>query len=408
MNLGILVVFKYTNFLVYIMDGVFGRAGITIKIPAFDIVLPVGISFYTFQALGYSIDVYRGKIEPEKSLINYALFVSFFPQLVAGPIERSGNLIKQLSRPHKFDYDNFRDGLLMMLWGYFLKIVIADRAAIFVDTIYGYSTAYTGYYLIVATILFAVQIYCDFAGYSTIAIGSAKMIGINLMENFDAPYFSTSVSEFWRKWHISLTSWFRDYLYIPLGGNRKGTLRKYFNIVFVFLMSGLWHGAAFSFIIWGGLNGIYQVIGDIIKPIRNRVVDALAIKEDSAIFNFFKGLVTFLLVDFAWVFFRASSAREALYIVKSIVTANNPNVLVDKSLCYCGLDESNLLFLIFAIFILAIVDWCKHKDIRLREVILSQCWIIRSLVVAFAIVFILVFGIWGPGYNDANFIYFQF
>lgn len=244
-NLGILFYFKYINFMLVIFTRIFAKLHIQLNTPVFDIILPVGISFYTFQALSYTMDVYRGEIKAEKNFFRYALFVSFFPQLVAGPIERSKNLLKQLSVPQKFSFENMREGLLLMLWGYYLKLVLADRIAIFVDTVYGDYKTYPGMYLIVATMLFAVQIYCDFAGYSTIAMGTAKVLGVELMENFNAPYLSTSVAEFWRKWHISLTSWFKDYLYIPLGGSRKGKLRKYLNKMIVFLVSGLWHGQDF-------------------------------------------------------------------------------------------------------------------------------------------------------------------
>lgn len=251
-NLALLFYFKYINFAFDILRSVFEGMHIQLNVPKFDIVLPVGISFYIFQALGYTIDVYRDEIYAEKNFLKYALFVSFFPQLVAGPIERSKNLLCQLATPKKFKFEEAREGLLLMLWGFFLKIVLADRIAIFVDTVYGDYTTYAGYYLILATVLFAFQIYCDFAGYSTIAIGVAKILGITLMENFKSPYLSTSVAEFWRNWHISLTSWFKDYLYIPLGGSRKGKFRKYLNKMIVFLLSGLWHGASMSFVVWGG------------------------------------------------------------------------------------------------------------------------------------------------------------
>ena len=242
-NLGILFYFKYINFTLNIITQVLGKVHIQLNAPVFDIILPVGISFYTFQALSYTMDVYRGEIYAEKNFFRYALFVSFFPQLVAGPIERSKNLLKQLAVPKKFDFVKARDGFLLMIWGYFLKVVLADRIAIFVDTVYGDYQTFNGWYIAVATILFAVQIYCDFAGYSTIAMGAAEILGIDLMENFDAPYLSASVADFWRRWHISLTSWFKDYLYIPLGGSRKGKVRKYINKLIVFLVSGLWHGA---------------------------------------------------------------------------------------------------------------------------------------------------------------------
>ncbi|MDE6992966.1 MAG: MBOAT family protein, partial [Lachnospiraceae bacterium] len=221
LNLLVLFLFKYLNFGVEILNSLCGRFSISLHVPAFDLLLPVGISFYTFQALGYVIDVYRGEIHAEKDFFQYALFLSFFPQLVAGPIERSGNLLKQLSAlPDKISFAKWKEGTLLILWGYWLKVVLSDRIAIFVDTVYGDIDTYSGCFLVVATMLFAVQIYCDFAGYSIIAIGTARILGIQLMENFNAPYFAMSVSEFWRRWHISLSGWFRDYLYIPLGGNR--------------------------------------------------------------------------------------------------------------------------------------------------------------------------------------------
>ena len=254
LNLGILFYFKYINFAIDTLQKLFGLVHIELNVPAFDIILPVGISFYTFQALSYTMDVYRGEIYAEKDFFQYALYVSFFPQLVAGPIERSKNLLKQLAIPQPFDFDKARDGFLLMLWGYFLKIVLADRIAIVVDTVYTDYEKYPGWYLIVATVLFAFQIYCDFAGYSTIAIGAAEILGIKLMENFNAPYTAESVADFWKRWHISLTSWFRDYLYIPLGGNRKGKIRTYLNRMIVFLLSGLWHGASLHFVMWGGLQ----------------------------------------------------------------------------------------------------------------------------------------------------------
>ena len=222
--------------------------------PAFDVVLPVGISFYTFQALSYTVDVYRKDIYAEKNILKYALFVSFFPQLVAGPIERSKNLLIQFNKEHHFDYNRVKNGLLLMLWGFFMKLVIADRVAMVVDQVYNNYTQYAGFEIAIATVFFAIQIYCDFGSYSNIAIGAAQVMGFTLMENFRQPYFSKSVAEFWRRWHISLSSWFRDYLYIPLGGNRKGKVLKYINLMIVFLTSGLWHGASWHFVVWGGLE----------------------------------------------------------------------------------------------------------------------------------------------------------
>ncbi len=407
-NLGILFYFKYTNFAIDIVKKVFARAHIELNAPAFDIILPVGISFYTFQALSYTMDVYRDEIYAEKNFFRYALFVSFFPQLVAGPIERSKNLLKQLSVPKKFSFENMREGLLLMLWGFFLKIVLADRIAIFVDTVYGDYTIYSGMYLIVATMLFAIQIYCDFAGYSTTAMGAAKILGIQLMENFDAPYLSTSVADFWRRWHISLTSWFKDYLYIPLGGSRKGKWRKYLNKMVVFLVSGLWHGAQFSFVAWGGLNGLYQVIGEILQPVRDKLVSLMHLNRESLGHKLIHIAGTFVLVDFSWIFFRATGFMGAFDIIKSMFMIKNPWILFDGSLYACGLDDKNFRLMLIAILILAFADFCKAKGIKIREVIIKQDYWFRWGFIAFSIAVILTFGIWGPGYNEANFIYFQF
>lgn len=407
-NLGILFYFKYINFALESVQNIFHWCHIEINVPAFDIILPVGISFYTFQALSYTMDVYRDEIYAEKNFFRYALFVSFFPQLVAGPIERSKNLLKQLAVPKKFCFEDAREGLLLMLWGFFLKIVLADRIATFVDTVYGNFSTYSGAYLVVATMLFAIQIYCDFAGYSTIAMGTAKVLGITLMENFDAPYLSTSVAEFWRRWHISLTSWFKDYLYIPLGGSRKGEIRKYINKIIVFLISGLWHGASFSFIVWGGLNGLYQVIGEILRPIRDKLVSVLRLNRDSLGHKLIHVVGTFILVDFSWIFFRSGTFKEAIEIIKSMITIKNPWILFDGSLYNCGLDEKNFRLMFLGIAILLWVDFCKKKGIKIREVIVKQDYWFRWLFIAFVISAILTFGIWGPNYNEANFIYFQF
>jgi D-alanyl-lipoteichoic acid acyltransferase DltB (MBOAT superfamily) len=407
-NLGILFYFKYINFMLDTVTRIFAKLHIQLNTPVFDIILPVGISFYTFQALSYTMDIYRGEINAEKDFFRYALFVSFFPQLVAGPIERSKNLLKQLSIPQKFSFENMREGLLLMLWGYYLKIVLADRIAIFVDTVYGDYKTYPGMYLIVATMLFAVQIYCDFAGYSTIAMGAAKVLGVELMENFNAPYLSTSVAEFWRKWHISLTSWFKDYLYIPLGGSRKGKLRKYLNKMIVFLVSGLWHGAQFSYIAWGGINGLYQVIGEILQPLRDKAVTILQLNRKSLGHKLLCATCTFIMVDFSWIFFRANGFKKALVIINSMFTVKNPWVLVDGSLYKCGLDDKNFRLMLIAILTLLFADFCKHRGIKIREVIIRQDYWFRWIFIAVSVAVILTFGIWGPNYNEANFIYFQF
>jgi len=407
-NLGILFFFKYFNFMLGSISWLFAQFHVQLQVPAFDVILPVGISFYTFQALSYTMDIYRNEIYAEKNFFRYALFVSFFPQLVAGPIERSKNLLKQLAVPQKFSFDNLREGLLLMLWGFFLKIVAADRIAVLVDTIYGDYVHYQGMYLIVATLLFLVQIYCDFSGYSTIAMGAAKVLGIQLMENFAAPFLASSVAGFWRRWHISLTSWFKDYLYIPLGGSRKGKFRKYVNKMIVFLVSGLWHGADFSFVAWGGINGFYQVIGEMLQPARNAVVKGLHLRRESLGHKLVHVIGTFLLVDFSFIFFRADSFLDACKIILSIFTIRNPWIILDGSLTECGLNGKNLGLIVVAIAVILFADFCKIKGITIRKVILKQDYWFRWLFIALAIVVIVTFGIWGPNYNEANFIYFQF
>ena len=408
LNIGLLLYFKYINFAFSIMGKVFSYVHINLKMPQFDIILPVGLSFFIFQALSYTMDVYRNEMHAERNFFRYALFVSFFPQLVAGPIERSKNLLEQLKEPKAFDFDRAREGLLLMLWGLFLKIVIADRIAMFVDTIYGDIATYSGYYLVVATIFFAFQIYCDFSGYSVIAMGTAKILGINLMENFDAPYFSASVAVFWRKWHISLTSWFMDYLYIPLGGNRKGKIRKYINIMLVFLTSGLWHGAAMSFVVWGGINGLYQIAGEVLMPIRDKAVSIFHLDRDSLGHKLIHVLGTFILIDFSWIFFRAGSMADAINIIKSILTVKNPWILFDGSLYNCGLDIKNYRVMLNGIAVLLFADFCKYQKISIREVIAKQDMWCRWIVIIVAVLTLVIFGIWGTSYEASNFIYFQF
>ena len=407
-NLAILFFFKYFNFTIESMNTVLRYIELPTINTSLDVLLPVGISFYTFQALGYTVDVYRGEIRAERNFFRYALFVSFFPQLVAGPIERSKNLLNQLRNPKSFSYERMCDGLMMMIWGYFLKLVIADRIAIFVDNMYGNVGVYDGRYLLLASVLFAVQIYCDFAGYSTIAIGAAEVMGFQLMDNFNSPYLSQSVAEFWRRWHISLSSWFKDYLYIPLGGNRKGKVRKYINIMIVFLVSGLWHGANWSYVVWGGLNGIYQVVGAIFTPVRNRIKEKLYLKKSPLPLMIIYMIVTFILVDFTWIFFRADNVQHAFAVIDSIFNMNNQVLLENGTLYDLGLSRPNFIVLGVSLVILLAADICKYRGIKVRSVILNLNIVIRWAVIIAGILGILVFGIWGSGYSATNFIYFQF
>ena len=394
--LGILFYFKYLNFTTNFLNKVLAKFNTGKSIPIHDIVLPVGISFFSFQAIGYLIDVYRGDIKAEHNFFKYALFVSFFPQLVAGPIERSKNLLAQLDKTYSFDFDRVKNGLFTMLWGYVLKMVIADRAAIFVDTVYSNVQRATGSQLAVATLLFAIQIYCDFAGYSLIAMGAAKVIGIDLVKNFDSPYFSCSVQEFWRRWHISLSTWFRDYLYIPLGGGYKGKIKKRLNVLIVMLVSGIWHGAGFSFVVWGLLHGIYQVFDDMVKPIRKYIP------------KFFQLLLVLAAVWFAWIFFRASSLRESLLIIKKIFTDFNISSAFGNTNSLYGLDRPNILILLLSMVLLFSVDFFNYKKRNIKTYILSHEWYLQVGAFVLGVLFVAVFGIYGRTYDAAGFIYFQF
>ena len=410
LNLGLLAYFKYTGLALDSIRALFSALKVSITVPACDILLPVGISFYTFQALGYAIDVYRGKVKAEKNFFRYALFVSFFPQLVAGPIERSENLLAQINRPVIFRYENLKKGFLMMLYGYFLKLVMADNLARFVDEIYDNPSQYPGMYIVVATVFFAFQIYGDFGGYSMIARGAAKILGFDLMDNFEAPYMSLSVGEFWRRWHASLGKWFRDYLYIPLGGSRKGSVRKYVNVMIVFLLSGLWHGAAWHFVIWGGLNGLFQVAEGVLSPWIAALYDRVGVRRDTDSYGILKCICTFAAVDFAWLFFRADSFSAALAMIKSAAMGlfDNYWILFTGDLTKAGADEKQLAVMILAIIAVLFLDLRKRKGYDSLGWVLSQQFWFRAFVYVTILCAVLLFGAWGGGYSAAGFIYFQF
>lgn len=407
LNLSILFFFKYWNFAATNINRVITLLGSNTSVFKFDFILPVGISFYTFQALSYTLDVYRKDIYAERNFLKYALFVSFFPQLVAGPIERSRNLLQQISVRHDFNFEESKIGFFYIFWGLFQKIVLADRIAILVDQVYNDISAYDGIPLIIATLLFAIQIYCDFAGYSSIAIGSAKILGFRLMENFNAPYFSDSVGVFWRRWHISLSSWFRDYLYFPLGGSRCSNHRKAFNKMVTFLVSGLWHGASWTYVIWGGLNGLYQVISDYTQPLRMRLKKVFRVKDTCWSYKMFQIVITFLLVDFTWIFFRARSFREACSVIYRIFTRTYPWQLVDGTLFKLGLDWKDMVVMILGIFALFVVDFWRNK-VSIIGWLNEQNFIFRCGIY-YAMIFIpIIFGVYGIDASASQFIYFQF
>ncbi|WP_282117768.1 MBOAT family O-acyltransferase [Maribacter aquivivus] len=390
-NLGILFLFKYYDFF---NDSIFEFLeswGLRMKLPNFDLLLPVGISFYTFQAIGYTIDVYRGDIKSEKHFGIYALFVAFFPQLVAGPIERAVNLLPQFKETKVLNYNQAVEGVRLIIWGYFMKIVVADRLAIYVNSVYGIPEYHSSITLLIATIFFAFQIYCDFAGYSNIAIGCAKIMGFDLMTNFKRPYFAQSCAEFWSRWHISLSTWFKDYVYIPLGGNREGTVKNYRNLLVTFLISGLWHGANWTFVIWGGLNGVYQVLFKILGISPNKK----SAETNIGIVYFGNIMLTFILISFTWIFFRANNFIDAITVIKRIAVATGDLFIGDKS---------SFVYSIFAIFVLVLKDGYDEFFPNGNMFFTSKFRVVRFISYSFVIVLILLLGVFDGG----QFIYFQF
>ena len=395
-NLGILALFKYANFIGDNISSLFKVFGISFSPLAVSLILPVGISFYTFQNISYLVDVYRRTLPPERHFGIYSVYHAFFPQLVAGPIERGKELLPQFYEKKKLEYANVIAGLKWMAWGYFKKLVIADRAAIVVNQVYGNPHDFTGASLAFATVLFAIQIYCDFSGYCDIAIGVARIMGFRLNQNFNNPYVAESVSEFWRRWHITLSKWFRDYVYIPLGGNRKGALRTHVNVMIVFGASGLWHGASWTFVIWGLLHGSFIVLTEMTRKVRLAWGEFLGF-TNAAFSRMMSMAVTFLAVCIAWVFFRAASVGEAWYVLSNI-----PRGLLDARVEFSGFAQIDLLIICAALVILLFHEFEERRSpliVALRSQPLAQ-----GIVYCLVLLFILLFGVFG----SAKFIYFQF
>ena len=384
---GLLAYFKYVPYVLSLL----GKGEVSILLPA-------GISFYTFQSLTYLMDCYRKECRPQKDFVKYALFVSFFPTILSGPIARAKNLLPQFDEEHSFDTLRAKEGLALMLWGYFLKMVIADRLAILTDLVYG-DVNMRGLSVLIAVFAYSFQIYCDFAGYSYIAIGCAKIMGFSLPVNFARPYLATGMQDFWRRWHISLSSWFRDYLYIPLGGNRKGKVRKYINIMIVFVVSGIWHGANLTYLFWGFLHGIYQVIGGVITGI----VPAAGSKR-SGVLRIVKIAGTFLLMSFTWVFFRAPSVTEAFGILSRL---GGPylRALSDGTLFTLGLGVKNLVFVLAALVILVAADLgCERKNCDVDGLLNGVKWPVRWAVYYTLIIMILL----SCNLSTQEFLYMKF
>ena len=405
-NVGVLAFFKYFNFF---NDSVVSLAhfiGWNYPIGSLKILLPIGLSFHTFQAMSYTIEVYRGHQKAERNLGIYALYVMFYPQLVAGPIERPQNMIHQFYEKHYFEYQRVVDGLKVMAWGLFKKVVIADRLSILVDQVYNNPTEFSGFPLILATVLFAFQIYCDFSGYSDMAIGAAQVMGFKLMDNFNRPYFSKSIAEFWKRWHISLSAWFKDYLYIPLGGNRVGEWRWQFNIFIVFLISGLWHGANWTYVVWGALNGVYLILSVWTEGFRKKIVQYSRIIKLPFLHKIIRIGTTFSLICFAWIFFRARNVGEAWYIITHLFSGLGSLLSlqgIENNLRGLGFDRYDYVIAFLAIAFMEVVHLIqRHGGIR-HMLSTRPAWM--RWVAYYAIILgIILFGV----FNKSQFIYFQF
>ena len=402
MNLGLLFFFKYLNFFGETLTAFCRAVSIPFSAPTLNIILPVGISFYTFQTLSYTLDIYKGRLEPERDFVTFALFVSFFPQLVAGPIEKASNLLPQLKTEHRFDYKTVTWGAKRMVWGFFKKMVVADQLAVLiVDPVYQDPDLYQGGALVLATFAFAVQIYCDFGGYSDIARGCAQMMGVRLMANFRNPYFAGSVTEFWRRWHISLTGWFREYVYIPLGGNRKGAAKKCLFVLITFTLSGLWHGADWTFVLWGVL---YALIMDLEFLWSRRFP---AGKRGAAV-RVLQCIVTFLVVSALWIFFRAAGLSDALYILRHAAWGiGEPVQYVRTALSALDPGPRETALLAGALLLLFVYDLADERGDAIALVSGAPAAVRWACYLA-VVLTVLIFGVYGPGYDVRAFAYFDF
>lgn len=391
-NLGFLGFFKYFNFFVDSFVNAFSIFGIPFSPSSLNIILPVGISFYTFQTLSYTLDIYYRKMKPTENVFSFFAFVAFFPQLVAGPIERASHLLPQFEVKKEVDYEMLRRGACLMGWGFFKKIVIADRLAIYVNQAFGDVDSISGFPAILGVIFFTFQLYLDFSAYSDIAIGTAKMLGFNLSLNFKRPYLSSSFSDFWKRWHISLSSWFKDYVYIPLGGNKKTEMLVIRNVMIVFLLSGLWHGASWNFVIWGGINGLFIVVFD-------KIIRRSNLKWHQRLFNsiFVSGMWAFSLV-----FFRAQTFSDAIVFYKNIFLNSS------KSIYDFGLGETELMFTFSLLIFLVLFEIIQEKWGKLYERFISLNFIFRWAIYISVSAIIVMFGVYGVGLDDNAFIYFQF
>ena len=368
-------------------------------------IVPLGISFYTLQMIAYMMDIFHGKVLPQRNLAKFILFVSFFPQLIQGPISRYSQLQKQLVEGHRFDEEKFVKGFCYIIWGFFLKLVIADKAAVIVNTVFDNYPRYSGFYIWVASFLYSIQLYADFLACTTLAQGVSKLFGIEIIDNFARPYFATSIKDFWRRWHISLSSWLKDYIYISLGGNRCGKLRKNINLVITFFVSGIWHGAGYKFIFWGLMHAVYEILGNLTEKYRECLYEKLHVSKMSRKKRILKQMSTFLLVNWAWIIFRADTLTIGLKMIMHMIIDFNPWVLFNDRLFTLGLGWKEVIILLLAILILWRVSCYHEKGFSVSEKLMAQRLPIRWGIYMSAIIVILVFGTYGFGFNAQDFIY---
>lgn len=405
--LGFLAFYKYYDFSASIGTRLFSLFNIAITVPSLSLTAPIGISFYSLQVAGYLIDVYRGKTNCEKNPLDYALFVTYFPQIVSGPIGRADSILPQLKRDHPFNENAARTGLLWMAWGFFLKLAVADRLAILVNTVFNSPGSYKGLPVLTAVFFYAFQIYCDFCGYSMIAYGSSQVLGITLINNFRMPYFSRSVKEFWSRWHISLSTWLKDYLYFPLGGSRCSKAKRDRNLFIVFAVSGLWHGASLSFVVWGMIHGIYQIVEKHTVSLRAKINSRMHLDRHPVFHSYLQMFITFCLVALAWIPFRANSVKSAVTIFTNMFyPAFWP--VKDGSYYGLGLDVPGFVLCIIGITLVLVVDYFREKKVGLLQFVYRRKAVVRYGIYIGAVLAILFFGVYGPGYSSQEFIYGQF
>lgn len=388
-----------------LINDIFTGKGTETIVPEFTLLVPVGISYYIIQAIGYLADTYKGKISPDKSFWKYLLFLSYFPAIVQGPISRYDKLMPQLLNKEKFSFDKFRNGFVLVLFGLVKKMVIADRLGIFVNTVFGNYSDYGATLLYLGAVGYALQLFMDFSGCVDLCRGVSTMFSIELINNFNRPYHALSIKEFWGKWHISFSSWLKDYIYIPLGGNRKGTLRKYLNILITFMVSGIWHGAGFQFLFWGALHAVYQIVGQATLSLRSKFKKLIGVKEGSFSEKFYQWLITFNLVTFAWIFFRSSTLSDAFGYIFNMLSRPDFWVLFDGSMFELGVSKNAFIVILLHVIALVILEFLSKKQEDVIGMVTRQHIILRWAIYIALVFDVLLLGVYGSGYDVSSFMY---